>query len=85
MMRVQTSDWRNDMTTPNGMDLASVASKKVTSGALLTLSEVAAMLAVAPQTVHALPIQSIRLGRSLRFDPVDVKRLIKKCKEPIAA
>jgi hypothetical protein len=58
------------------------ASEKVASGSLLTLTETAAWLSVAPSTVHRLPLPSIRLGKSLRFDPADVRRLIDACKEP---
>lgn len=50
----------------------------------MTLAEVAALLDVAPMTVHRLPLKSIRLGRSLRFDPKDVRRLIANCKEALA-
>jgi len=64
------------------MKLAQSAKAKMASGALLTLHEVAVWLDVAPQTVHALPLDSIRLGRSLRFDPVDIRRLIEGSKEP---
>jgi predicted DNA-binding transcriptional regulator AlpA len=52
---------------------------------LLTLDEVAEALKVAPATVHRLPIPSIRLGRSLRFDPKDVRKLIAQSKEPVIA
>jgi predicted DNA-binding transcriptional regulator AlpA len=52
---------------------------------LLTLAEVANLLDLAPATVHRLPLPSIRLGRSLRFDPIDVEKLIEASKEPIAA
>jgi hypothetical protein len=58
------------------------ASDKAASGALLTLTETAAWLSVAPSTVHRLPLPSIRLGKSLRFDPTDVRRLIEASKEP---
>ena len=51
---------------------AASAAKKVATGALLTISETSAMLSVAPATVHALPLPSIRLGKLLRFDPADV-------------
>ncbi len=64
------------------IDLAQSAKTKMKSETLLTLDEVAAMLSLAPQTVHALPLKSIRLGRSLRFDPKDVRRLIENSKEP---
>ena len=52
------------------------AAEKVAVGALLNLNEAAAFLGVAPGTVHGLPLPSIRLGKLLRFDPVDVRRLI---------
>lgn len=48
---------------------------------LMTLKEVAARLAVSPMTVHRMPLASIRLGRSLRFDPRDVERFIHDSKE----
>jgi hypothetical protein len=61
------------------------AAEKVAVGALLNLNEAAAFLGVAPGTVHGLPLPSIRLGKLLRFDPVDVRRLIESCKEPTVA
>lgn len=64
-------------------ELAEQAMQKMKTGALLTLPEVAAMLDINPQTVHSLPLESIRLGRSLRFDPADLRRLINGCKEPV--
>lgn len=63
------------------VDQAKAANKKLNSGALLRLDEVAAILDVAPTTVHRLPIPSIRLGRQLRFDPKDVRKLIESSKE----
>lgn len=66
-------------------ELAEQAMQKMQTGALLTLQEVAAMLDIAPQTVHSLPLESIRLGRALRFDPADLRRLINGCKEPVLA
>lgn len=66
-------------------ELAQQAKGKMETGALLTLQEVAAMLDVAPQTVHALPLDSIRLGRSLRFAPADIARLLEASKEPALA
>lgn len=70
------------MTTAASKTPAESASLKVATGALMTLGEVAAMLDVAPATVHALPLPSIRIGKSLRFDPRDVNRLIQDGKEP---
>lgn len=64
------------------MKLAQSAKEKMAAGALLTLQEVAAWFDIAPQTVHTLQLDSIRLGRSLRFDPVDIRRLIDGAKEP---
>lgn len=58
------------------------AALKMQTGGLLTLAEVAALLDVGSSTVHKMPLSSIRLGRSLRFDPVDVGSLIAACKEP---
>jgi predicted transcriptional regulator len=73
------------MTTQNATihSAAASAARKVAVGSLLTLTETAAMLSVAPATVHALPLPSIRLGKSLRFDPADVRRLIEQCKEAV--
>jgi predicted DNA-binding transcriptional regulator AlpA len=62
---------------------AEMARQKVATGALLRLREVAAILDVAPTTVHRLPLPSVRLGHSLRFDPADVRRLIESSKEPV--
>jgi hypothetical protein len=66
-------------------DAAHTATQKIASGALLRLNEVAALLDVAPATVHRLALPSIRLGHSLRFDPADVAHLIETSKEPQAA
>jgi hypothetical protein len=71
---------QNDETNP-----ARTAKEKMLTGALMTLDEVAATLDLSPQTVHALPLASIRLGRLLRFDPRDVRKLINKSKEPSIA
>lgn len=62
---------------------AESASEKLATGALMTLGEVAAMLDVAPAKVHALPLASLRIGKALRFDPLDVKQLIENSKEPV--
>jgi hypothetical protein len=62
---------------------AESAAQKIATGALMTLNEVAARLAVSPMTVHKMPLKSIRLGRSLRFDPRDVEQLIEASKESI--
>jgi predicted transcriptional regulator len=69
----------NDIST----NAAATASQKVLSGALMRLREVAALLDVAPATVHKLDLPSIRIGHSLRFDPADVRRLIESSKEPV--
>jgi hypothetical protein len=66
-------------------DIAACASKKMATGVLMHITEVGTMLDVAPATVHALPLKSIRIGRSLRFDPVDVRQFIESCKEPVLA
>lgn len=66
-------------------NLAHSAAEKMETGSLMTLAEVAARLAVSPMTVHRMPLSSIRLGRSLRFDPADVRRLIETGKEPVIA
>lgn len=60
------------------------AALKMQTGGLLTLSEVAALLDITPAAVHKLPLPSIRLGRLLRFDPVDVGLLIASSKEPVS-
>lgn len=67
----------NDGTTK----AADIAALKMATGSLMTLEEVAARLAVSPMTVHRMPLTSIRLGRSLRFDPRDVARLIDNSRE----
>lgn len=64
---------------------ARVAKTKIKAGALLTIDEVAALLSIAPSTVHKLPLPSVRISRNLRFDPADVVSLVEKCKEPIVA
>lgn len=61
------------------------ASEKIATGALMTIEEVAARFDVSPQTVHRMPLPSIRLGRSLRFDPKDVCRLVETSKEAFIA
>jgi hypothetical protein len=61
--------------------IAKMATDKLISGAFLKLEEVAALLDVTPLTVHRLPLPSFRLGRVLRFDPQDVRRLIAQSKE----
>lgn len=65
--------------------LAQSAKQKMATGALMTLGEVAVMLDVAPATVHRLQLPSLRIGKSLRFDPRDLRRFIEICKEPVAA
>lgn len=64
-------------------DPAIAATRKLATGALLTLEETAALFDVDPVTVHRLPLPSIRLGRQYRFDPKDVQRLIEESKEPV--
>ena len=61
---------------------AASASEKIATAALMTIDEVAARFDISPITVHRLLLPSIRLGRSLRFDPQDVKKLIEDSKEP---
>jgi hypothetical protein len=73
------------MTTAVSRGLAESASQKVATGALMKLGEVAAMLDVAPATVHALPLPSIRIGKLLRFDPRDVNQLIENSKEAVVS
>jgi hypothetical protein len=74
-----------DYTMNTDTTIADSAAAKMATGSLMTLGEVAAMLDVAPQTVHGLPLASIRLGRVLRFDPKDVRSLIARSKEPAVA
>lgn len=62
---------------------AQVACRKVATGTLMRLNEVAALLDVAPATIHSLELPSIRIGKSLRFDPADVRKLIEKNKEAV--
>lgn len=64
-------------------DPAATAMRKVSLGVLLTLEETAALLDVAPMTVHRLPLPCIRIGRQYRFDPADVRQLIESSKEPV--
>ncbi|MDB4873320.1 MAG: hypothetical protein JWL97_4324 [Gemmatimonadales bacterium] len=65
----------------NSIDPAASAAHKMATGVLMRLAEVGAVLDLAPATVHGLPLQSVRIGRSLRFDPIDVRRFIESCKE----
>lgn len=58
------------------------AAAKMQSGGLMKIDEVAALLDVGAATIHKMPLSSIRIGRALRFDPVDVGHLIAACKEP---
>lgn len=71
------------MTTADKRSNAASAANKVSTGALMRITEVAAMLDIAPATVHALALPSIRIGRSLRFDPRDVSQLIANGREPV--
>lgn len=64
---------------------AESAAEKLANGSLMTLEEVAAQLSVSSDTVHRLPLKSIRLGRLLRFDPKDVSQLIADSKEAVVA
>ena len=63
--------------------LRKTAQQKMESGSLMKIAEVAALLDVTASTVHKLPLPSIRVGQSLRFDPMDVLRLIEAGKEPV--
>ena len=65
------------------INMAQSAAQKMATGALMTIEETAAWFNVSSQTVHRMPLQSIRLGRSLRFDPRDVSKLIEDSKEAI--
>jgi hypothetical protein len=62
---------------------AQSAAQKMATGALMTIEEVAARFDVSSQTVHRMPLKSIRLGRTLRFDPRDVSQLIEDSKEAV--
>jgi predicted DNA-binding transcriptional regulator AlpA len=64
---------------------ARLASHKLETGAMLSLDEVATTLSVSHSTIHRLPLPSYRIGRSLRYDPRDVRQLLDRCREPIAA
>ena len=66
----------------NSSALAASAATKMATGSLMTLGEVAARLSVSPMTVHRMPLCSIRIGRTLRFDPQDVAQLISTSREP---
>jgi hypothetical protein len=65
----------------NAAQLAASAAIKMANGSLMTIDEVGARLSISPMTVHRMPLPSIRLGRSLRFDPRDVTRLIAGSRE----
>lgn len=65
----------------NTAQLAASAAIKMANGSLMTIDEVGARLSIAPATVHRMSLPSIRLGRSLRFDPRDVSRLIAGSRE----
>lgn len=64
---------------------AAQAAIKMETGALMRVSEVSAIFDISPATVHSLPLSSVRIGRSLRFDPRDVRAYIELCKEPVLA
>lgn len=68
----------------NVAQLAASAAIKMANGALMTIEEVGARLSISPMTVHRMPLPSIRLGRSLRFDPNDVAMLIALSREETA-
>lgn len=69
---------------PDKSELIKSARAKIEAGGLMTLAEVAALFDVSTSTIYALPLPSIRIGRSLRFDPQDVCLLIQLCREPVA-
>ena len=77
------SDKEADMQPETKNDPVKTANEKLSSGALLSLEEVAALFDVTPVTVLRLPLPSIRLGRQYRFDPKDVIKLINENKEAI--
>lgn len=66
-------------------EYARSASEKISVGSMLTIDEVAAHFDISRITVHRLPLPSMRLGRSLRFDPRDVCRLVEASKEAVLA
>lgn len=66
-------------------ELAASAAIKMANGALMTIEEVGARLSISPMTVHRMPLPSIRLGRSLRFDPIDVASLVVASREASTA
>jgi hypothetical protein len=67
----------------NTAQLAASAAIKMANGSLMTIEEVGARLSISPMTVHRMPLPSIRLGRSLRFDPRDVAQLIDASREAV--
>lgn len=69
----------------NTAELAASAAIKMANGALMTIEEVGARLSISPMTVHRMPLPSIRLGRSLRFDPIDVAELVAASREASTA
>jgi predicted transcriptional regulator len=69
----------------NRAELRQAAMGKIQTGGLMTIEEVAALIDVTPATVHRLPLPSIRVGRSLRFDAHDVCQMILFYKEPVVA
>ncbi len=62
-----------------------LASSPVTTAPLLTIAEVAKLLAISERSVKRLltrrGLRCVRLGRSLRFDPADVSRFVAARKE----
>lgn len=46
---------------------------RLTPEPLLTVEDVAAWLRIAPKRVYELPIRKTKVGRSVRYDPADVR------------
>lgn len=84
-MTAATDSAKTTRAAPDKAVLTKAARIKIATGGLMTIAEVAALLDVAQSTVYALPLPSIRIGRSLRFDPKDVCLLIELCREPASA
>ena len=70
--------------TSRGVESRRVSTSREDLQPLLTLQEVARVLAVSPRTVRRLlsrGLPHVRIGRVLRFDPVDVGSWVEARKE----
>lgn len=61
---------------PSKSELTGSALIKLSSGGMLTVEELSALFDISPATVRGLPIDSIRIGRSLRFEAATVAAFI---------